>query len=73
VGDLGKIEAASLARHIYTGSHIQQSGVSATRGSEVVAEPLVVNQEVLIDLDGETPGRLPLVARIAPAALSIRI
>jgi hypothetical protein len=42
-----------------------------TRGAVVEAEPLVRNADVLIDMDGETPGRLPLVARVAPGALSI--
>jgi hypothetical protein len=42
-----------------------------TRGAVVEAEPLVRNADVLIDMDGETPGRLPLVARVAPGVLSI--
>jgi hypothetical protein len=38
----------------------------------VEAEPLAARTEVLIDMDGETPGRLPLRAELAPAALRLR-
>ena len=73
LGDLSRVESIGLAAHIYRGSHVRERGVHVTRGSEVRAEALVQNAEVLIDMDGETPGRLPLVARIAPSALRIRI
>jgi len=39
----------------------------------IEAESLVPRAEVLIDMDGETPGRLPLVARVARGALKIRV
>jgi len=34
--------------------------------------PLLSKTTFLIDMDGETPGRLPLTARIVPGALWIR-
>jgi hypothetical protein len=42
------------------------------RGAVIEAESLVPRAEVLIDMDGETPGRLPLVARVAKGPLRIR-
>ena len=45
---------------------------TADEGLEVTlveADPLVPGADVLIDMDGETPGRLPLVARVAPGGL----
>ncbi|HEY3494588.1 MAG TPA: diacylglycerol kinase family protein [Polyangiaceae bacterium] len=72
LGDLTKLETVGLTQHIYSGSHLGRPGITSTRGSVVEAEALVPNEQVLIDMDGETPGRLPLVARVAPGALWIR-
>ncbi len=71
--DLSRTEAAAVMRKVYQGSHIGAAGVRATRGAVIEAEPIRASDEVLIDLDGETPGRLPARARIAPAALRLRI
>jgi diacylglycerol kinase family enzyme len=70
--DLSRAQGIALASRIYAGSHIGQPGVRIARGARVDAEALVPNAEVLIDMDGETPGRLPLSARVARGALKIR-
>ncbi|HVJ15892.1 MAG TPA: diacylglycerol kinase family protein [Polyangiaceae bacterium] len=71
--DLTRAQGIALAQHIYRGSHVGRPGVSLERGAVVEAEPLVPGAEVLIDLDGETPGRLPLRARLAKGAVNIRV
>jgi diacylglycerol kinase (ATP) len=73
LGDLTRGESLGLTHKIYLGSHIGANKVSVTRGARVEAEPLRSRDHVLIDMDGETPGRLPLVARVAPAALRILV
>lgn len=73
LGDLTRAESIALSRRIYQGSHSSSPKVTVCRGARVEAEPLRKGQEVLIDMDGETPGRLPLTARIAAGALRIRI
>jgi YegS/Rv2252/BmrU family lipid kinase len=73
LGDLSRSESMALTHRIYRGSHVGAKKVSTCRGALVEAEPLRKRDEVLIDMDGETPGRLPLVARVAPAALRNRI
>lgn len=70
--DLSRVQGVALAQHIYKGSHLGQPGVSVARGKIVEAEPLAAATEVLVDMDGETPGRLPLRAELAPAALRLR-
>lgn len=70
--DLTRAQGVALAPRIYQGTHIGQPGVSVARGSLIEAEALVPRAEVLIDMDGETPGRLPLIARVARGALNIR-
>jgi YegS/Rv2252/BmrU family lipid kinase len=72
LSDLNRTRAVALAAHIYRGSHIGQPGISVARAQVVEAEPLRRSEPVLIDMDGETPGRLPLRARIAHGALRIR-
>jgi len=71
--DLGRLEALGLASKIYKGTHIGTPGVFTTRGRLVEAEPLRPEEPVLIDMDGETPGRLPLRIEVAPGALRFRI
>jgi YegS/Rv2252/BmrU family lipid kinase len=71
--DLSRTQGIALAQHIYKGSHLGQPGVKVARGKVVEAEPLVARTEVLVDMDGETPGRLPLRAELAPAALRLRV
>ncbi len=70
--DLSRIQSVALAQHIYKGSHLGQPGVSVARGKVIEAEALASSTEVLVDMDGETPGRLPLRAELAPGALRLR-
>ncbi len=70
--DLSRAQGVALAHRIYQGSHVGQPGVRVARGALIEAESLLPRAEVLIDMDGETPGRLPLVARVAKGALRIR-
>lgn len=70
--DLTRAQVVGFSSRIYQGTHVGQPGVRFVRGSLVEAESLVPRGEVLIDMDGETPGRLPLVARVARGALKIR-
>jgi YegS/Rv2252/BmrU family lipid kinase len=70
--DMTRAQGVALAPRLYQGTHVGQPGVRVTRGARIEAESLVPRAEVLIDMDGETPGRLPLVARVAKGALRIR-
>lgn len=70
--DLTRAQGIALAHHIYKGSHIGRREIDVARGRVVEAAPMRRNDEVLIDLDGEMPGKLPLTARIVPGALGIR-
>ncbi|HWP06558.1 MAG TPA: diacylglycerol kinase family protein [Polyangiaceae bacterium] len=72
LGDLTRLGTVALTQSVYTGTHLDKASVEHTRGRVIEAEPLVPGAEVLIDLDGETPGRLPLAARVAAGALWLR-
>jgi diacylglycerol kinase (ATP) len=71
--DLSKLQSVALSQHIYKGSHLGRPGVTVARGKVVEAEPMAASTEVLVDMDGETPGRLPLRAELAPGALRLRV
>lgn len=70
--DLSKLQSLALSRHLYRGSHVHLPGVRFRRGRRITAEPLSKNP-VAIDLDGETPGDLPLSARVLPGAIRLRV
>jgi diacylglycerol kinase family enzyme len=72
IGDLTKLEAAGLSSKIYKGKHLTAAGVKATVGTRVEAEPMHAWATVLLDVDGEQPGKLPMTATIAHGALTFR-
>lgn len=72
LGDLTRVEAVSLSQHIYRGTHLQQRKVFAGRGRDIEAVPAHADDPVLLDMDGETPGRLPIHVRVAPQAIKVR-
>jgi diacylglycerol kinase family enzyme len=46
--------------------------VAHERARRVVARPAHADDEVMIEVDGELPGRLPATFEILPEALSVR-
>ena len=56
---------------IFRGAHLERDEISFARAKRVVAEALD-EVPVLIDFDGEVPGRLPVEYTIRPKALMIR-
>lgn len=72
LGDIGRLEAFGLATKIYRGAHLTMAKARVAAGATIEAEPLD-GDEVLLDVDGETPGRLPLRATIFPGALRIHV
>jgi diacylglycerol kinase family enzyme len=71
VGDLGRLEFLSLFPHVYKGTHVGLDVVSTQRGRSVTVRSAANGKPVLVDVDGETPGYLPLSARIFPGALQL--
>ena len=72
LGDLTRLGTVALTQNVYAGTHLGKPNVLSTRGALIEAEALVPGAEVLIDMDGETPGRLPLAVRVAKGALFLR-
>ncbi|MBM4353248.1 MAG: diacylglycerol kinase family lipid kinase [Deltaproteobacteria bacterium] len=60
----------SLGGSIYKGRHLARPNVTLARARRIVAR--CDQAEVLLDVDGEQPGRLPLEIEILPGALKIK-
>ncbi len=56
---------------IYAGTHIALDNVRVRTGRRVHAAPVGATGPVLIDLDGEQPGRLPATFDLVPAAVAL--
>ncbi len=57
---------------LYDGSHVKLPNTRTARARVVEAEPLE-GAEVLLDVDGEQPGKLPARFTIVPGALRLRV
>ncbi len=71
LGDLGFTDMIFNSRHLYAGTHLSMKNVSHRRARTVHAEPLSARSIVELDVDGETPGRLPATFTVAPQALNL--
>ncbi len=60
----------AMAKQIYRGSHIGNQGVTHTRATVLEAES---TEDVLLDVDGEQEGRLPIRIQLIPCCLNLLI
>ena len=65
-------EAMRLAPKLYRGAHLSARSVDSGRGRRVYAEPVDAGTHVLLDVDGEAPGRLPATFEVLPQSLLVR-
>jgi diacylglycerol kinase family enzyme len=70
--DLTRLDVVKLTSRIYQGAHLGADGVQVTSGTRVEAEPIHPWASVLLDVDGEQPGKLPLKASLLKGALTFR-
>ncbi len=54
---------------IYRGQHLKLPWVTMRRGRTVTLE----GEAVYLELDGETPGRLPMTVTVIPRGVTIRV
>jgi YegS/Rv2252/BmrU family lipid kinase len=71
LADLDRSTALSLSAKVYRGGHIGARGIETRQARRVEARTLRATDRVLLDVDGETPGYLPLVAELLPKALKV--
>jgi diacylglycerol kinase (ATP) len=73
LGDMSRAEVVGLTAKIYRGAHLANPRVRCTPGARVEAEPIHPWAKVLLDVDGEQPGALPVRAEVLPSALTFRL
>ena len=72
MGNLTKAESLSLSTKIHKGQHLELEAV--TRGdAQTVSMRTNSRTEVLLDVDGEQPGRLPALFEMCPSAITLKI
>jgi diacylglycerol kinase (ATP) len=74
MGGAPKSRALAELKQIYTGDHLKNPSVRVVRGRKVTAAPVAETRgrAVLIEVDGESAGRLPATFEILPRALNLR-
>jgi YegS/Rv2252/BmrU family lipid kinase len=72
VGDVGAARIMANAPRIYTGTHLSMQQVNHTLAKKVLARPANKESVVMLEIDGELPGRLPASFQILPGALKLR-
>src|SRR5262249_32238352 len=70
-GDLGKGEIFLNSSRVYRGTHLSLDKVSVRRAKVIEAHPTAPGEVVELDVDGETPGRLPARFTLLPRALDV--
>jgi YegS/Rv2252/BmrU family lipid kinase len=69
VGDISTLGFMALSRKIYDGTHLKHKKVTHFRGKHIRA---TTSGDALVDMDGETPGRLPIELGLYPASIRLR-
>jgi diacylglycerol kinase (ATP) len=72
LGDLSKAEVLGLSPKIYTGAHLGEHGVTVGSGTVIEADAVHPWASVLLDVDGEAPGKLPVRATLRAGAVTMR-
>ncbi|MEP9389487.1 diacylglycerol kinase family protein [Mesorhizobium sp. KR9-304] len=67
----GKLGLVRDMRLLYGGRHRNHHAITILRGKRVTVEPLG-NADLLVEADGESPGRIPATFEILPGAIMLR-
>ncbi|MFN2501088.1 MAG: diacylglycerol kinase family protein [Pyrinomonadaceae bacterium] len=73
IGDISTVKILLNAYALYRGTHHKLKEVRRTRAQRVDISSFDPEKEILIETDGELPGRLPATYEIKPKALRVRV
>ena len=73
LGPMSMKDLLLSGHRVYAGTHLDQPHVSMARAREVAARPANPADHLLLDVDGETPGRLPATFEVLPGALQLKV
>jgi YegS/Rv2252/BmrU family lipid kinase len=72
VGDFTKLDVVTKIGHLYSGTHLTLEKVTSVQGRKIEVTPVEGSGEIPIELDGETPGRLPATFEVREKVLRLR-
>lgn len=72
VGDLSRAGVLSNMHRLYAGTHLSMKKVHGGRARHIRITPADPAAEIPLEIDGETPGRLPATVELLPSALKLR-
>ena len=72
VGDLGRLEVLAKIHRIYAGQHLSMKEVQSVRCRRLHVAGVDSGTKTPLEIDGETPGRLPATFEIIKGALRLR-
>ena len=72
IGDFSRLDVLAKVGRLYSGSHLSLEQVHNQTITRLEAVPVEPDAIVPLELDGETPGRLPATFEVIPAALRVR-
>ena len=73
LGPMSMRDLLLSGHRIYAGTHLELPQVSLQRARRVEARPSDDGEAILLDVDGETPGRLPATFEVLPGALRLKV
>ena len=73
VGDLGRFEILAKIHRIFSGTHLSIPEVQSARVQTVEVWPADPTAKIPLEVDGETPGRLPAKFEVVPGVLKLKL
>lgn len=71
-GGVSKLHFAGLLARVFNGRHVESDTVATLRTRTVRMMPTSERDVILIDVDGEQPGRLPASFTVVPGGIQLR-
>lgn len=73
IGDMSSTKILRNAVSLYRGRHFDVKEVKTTLGARIEVSAVDHSQQILLETDGEMPGKLPAVFEIIPNAIRVRV
>ncbi len=73
IGDIKTAKIILNAYSLYRGTHTGLEEVKSTVARRITVEALDPSHEILLETDGELPGKLPATYEVVPNALRVRV
>jgi diacylglycerol kinase (ATP) len=72
-GDIQTLTLLLNSYKLYSGSHLSMEKMALVQARKITATPIRSDEKILLEVDGETPGRLPATFEIMDRVLRVRL